>query len=229
MGIYTTRKEAKEAGEKRYAGKPCVKCGNTIRYVSTNKCVECKSNLYRKYREENPEKVKAYNKKHRDANREKVKARNKKYRSENPEKVKAYSKKYYEENSEKVKACKLKYYYENLEVMKARNKKYRSENPERVKERNKNWRLNNPEKTRTHVAKRKAAKLQRTPPWVDYDAIRVFYAEAIRLTNETGIKHHVDHIIPLQGKLVSGFHVHTNLQVITAEENLRKLNSFSIA
>jgi 5-methylcytosine-specific restriction endonuclease McrA len=45
------------------------------------------------------------------------------------------------------------------------------------------------------------------------------YAEARRLTKETGIEHHVDHIKPLAA---GGEHHPDNLRVITAEENLKK-------
>jgi hypothetical protein len=45
------------------------------------------------------------------------------------------------------------------------------------------------------------------------------YAEARRLTKQTGIEHHVDHIKPLAS---GGEHHPSNLRVITAEENLKK-------
>ncbi len=81
---------------------------------------------------------------------------------------------------------------------------------------------------RHHAAKRRAAKLQRIPPWADEEAIAQIYARARALTVETGIEHHVDHEIPLQGKLVSGLHVPANLQILTGSENSRKRNHFEV-
>lgn len=66
----------------------------------------------------------------------------------------------------------------------------------------------------------------RKPPWADSEAMAALYAQAKRLTTETGIPHHVDHVIPLQGEYVSGLHVETNLQILTGAGNLRKKNRF---
>lgn len=79
-----------------------------------------------------------------------------------------------------------------------------------------------------HARKRRAKKLQRTPPWANMRAILVFYEEAARLTAETGAPHHVDHVIPLQGRLVSGLHVETNMQILTGVDNIRKRNRFEV-
>lgn len=63
---------------------------------------------------------------------------------------------------------------------------------------------------------------------VDPDAIKAIYLECARITNETGIPHQVDHIVPLKGKIVSGLHVPWNLQIIPARENRKKSNNFQI-
>ena len=76
------------------------------------------------------------------------------------------------------------------------------------------------------VIKRRAAKMQRKPSWANEQLIAAYYKEAKRLEELTGIQFHVDHIIPLQGELVSGLHVETNLQLLPAHENLGKSNSF---
>lgn len=81
------------------------------------------------------------------------------------------------------------------------------------------WARNNPEKANANSAKRRAAKLNRTPAWSETVEIEKFYANCHKGT-------HVDHIIPLQGKLVSGLHCLANLQYLTAEENKIKKNNF---
>ncbi len=81
---------------------------------------------------------------------------------------------------------------------------------------------------RARRAKARAAKRLRTPPWADMQAIVSFYERAVRLTAETGELHEVDHIIPLQGRIVSGLHVHWNLRVIPQRENRAKSNKYDV-
>jgi hypothetical protein len=92
------------------------------------------------------------------------------------------------------------------------------------------WKKNNAGKTRAIIAKRRADKLKRTPPWLTGEqltAMKKLYKQAAWLTEITGIKWHVDHIVPLKGKNVSGLHIPDNLQVIPAQENLKKGNKLA--
>jgi hypothetical protein len=66
---------------------------------------------------------------------------------------------------------------------------------------------------------KRASKLNRTPIWADLDEINSFYLNCPK-------GYHVDHIIPLQGKMVSGLHVISNLQYLTIKDNLIKHNKF---
>jgi len=91
------------------------------------------------------------------------------------------------------------------------------------------WQKNNKGKVNANTRKRQAAKLQRTPKWLsDFDLLKMqcFYQLAAMYSKESGQQWHVDHIVPLQGKTVSGLHVPWNLQVIPANENIRKSNKY---
>lgn len=84
-------------------------------------------------------------------------------------------------------------------------------------------------KARANDAKRHAAKMQRTPAWLTADDLWLLeqaYDIAALRSKMLGIAFHVDHIIPLQGKYVSGLHVPTNVQVIPWYENVAKANKY---
>ena len=109
-------------------------------------------------------------------------------------------------------------------------KKYRQENKDAMAEYDKRYRQENKGKYKAWKAKRRATKLNATPPWLTdrhHKDIRNIYDEATRMSKRGGVKYHVDHIVPLQGKNVCGLHVPWNLQILTAEENLSKNNSHS--
>ena len=79
-------------------------------------------------------------------------------------------------------------------------------------------------KVKARARKRKVK--HQTPSWASVKEMAKFYRLAERLTRTTGIEHHVDHIVPLFGGLVSGLHCQQNLRVVTAEVNLAKSNKF---
>jgi hypothetical protein len=104
---------------------------------------------------------------------------------------------------------------------------WRNANPHAHRKSSANWKKNNAGHNSAIMAKRRADKLQRTPAWMTKEqlaAIDKLYKQAVWLTKITGVKWHVDHIVPLKGKNVSGLHIPDNLQVIPALENIKKGN-----
>jgi hypothetical protein len=70
--------------------------------------------------------------------------------------------------------------------------------------------------------RRRRREWRNTPKWVDRQEVRALYREAKRLTLETGEMHVVDHIVPLDGKIVCGLHWHVNMEVVHWLENSKK-------
>lgn len=125
-----------------------------------------------------------------------------------------------------------KYYQNNKEKHAASMKAHRANNPNLIKAQGAKYRENNPDKLLAKSAKRRAAKLQRTVAWADLKKIEEVYADCVEInlaakTAGCTERYVVDHKIPLQGKLVSGFHIHTNLQIILEFENGSKGNRFT--
>lgn len=140
----------------------------------------------------------------------------KKYREDHREHINLITKQWNEENSAWVKKRRKLFYQNNKDTLRDRGKKHYQENKPTYL---------------CYSRTRKAEQKRRTPPWLSKEQkkeILQFYIEAKRLFDETGIKYHVDHIVPLQGELVSGLHVPWNLQLLTEAENLSKTNHFEI-
>lgn len=135
---------------------------------------------------------------------------------------------HYELNRDEVRkrnnASCAKFRLANLEAERARVRAACAKNRDRGRNSARQWRLRNPEKHCAKEALRRAGKLKATPTWANLSAIEVLYSKAQALSRETGVLHHVDHIIPLNGVNVSGLHVEYNLQVITAFDNISKSN-----
>lgn len=73
------------------------------------------------------------------------------------------------------------------------------------------------------------ARKTRLAKWLtkaDYELIEAKYAMAKWLSETVGVAYHVDHIIPLRGKNVSGLHVPDNLCVMCGTNNLSKGNKW---
>ena len=127
----------------------------------------------------------------------------------------------------------------NPESCRLRAAKWRANNPKRAAAATARWAAKNKVRRAKYAAdrnkfrrvelatrsgKNRAAKSRATPAWASPERIAEVYRLADRLTKETGVKHQVDHIVPLRSKIVSGLHVEYNLQAIPAVMNLTKSN-----
>ena len=178
--------------------------------MQTKVCYKCKQELCLTLFSKNKER--------KDGINAKCKLCEKKYYEQNKEKISAHNKKYREENKEKY-----------LEYAKIYRKEYYKENKEKVLERHKIYRQENKENKLILCRKRQSQKLKRIPIWLsneDFWVIEEIYKLRKIRSEATKTEWHVDHIIPLQGKNVSGLHCPDNLQIISSVYNFSKGNKW---
>jgi len=155
---------------------------------------------------------------------------NKKYREEHKEEIALSKKLWCEQNKEHKKQKAREWYQKNRELTIARSKAVYEADPD-------NYRLKmkqNYQKHKTAYVIRSYNRTERikqaSPKW-DQELTEFVFEEAQTLTGlreyYTNIKWHVDHVVPLQGKYVSGLHVWNNFQVIPAKINLSKRNKYA--
>ena len=203
------RVAARTAGDKTYVPEdPCAR-GHSLRGVSTGSCIACRAQTARAAIENN---------------RTKYNARKKRERMHRLPEIAAKAKATRANETPTVRAARL-------ETAKIRQRAWRVSNPRHVGSTisKKNYKMCNPEKVRADCVYRRLSKMRRTPAWLTADdlwLIEQAYEIAGVRTRMFGFSWHVDHIIPLQGVLISGLHVPTNLQVIPGVDNVRKANRF---
>jgi len=236
-----SRKDALESGDTFYfTGMPCSKGHVSERYVSTHQCVECckerkkqnvESGESRRYYNENKETILSSSKRYREREKENIARRKKQYAEANKEKIREYKKKYHLEHREEIIAKVKKYTEENKEKIKLRAKQYREKTKARKAEYDKKFDQLNKEYRNHLKAQNRAKRLDRLVLW-DEELTTFVSEEAFDLCKKreeiTGFKWHVDHVLPMCGKNVSGLHVWNNLAVIPAKENLSKNNTYNV-
>ena len=105
----------------------------------------------------------------------------------------------------------------------ANNRAWVLANPEKASDTYKAWAEANPDRYAAIAGKGRVIRRGGSVSSIyNIEFCTPFYAESRRLTRETGIQHHVDHIVPLAK---GGLHCQTNLQVLTASENIAKGDS----
>lgn len=118
------------------------------------------------------------------------------------------SKVYYLDNKDSISKNKKEYYYDNKDEILEKQKEYSKQHYQ-----------NNKAYYKAKTLARLNSLHAATPKWANMAEMNLVYSMC-----EEG--YHVDHIIPLHGKLVCGLHVEHNLQYLPAGDNLAKGNKF---
>ena len=134
-------------------------------------------------------------------------------------------------NKDRIAVLKKAWVLDNAARKAAQDRAYALQNPASRAAARKKWAEANHGLNNALKAANRAARRLRIPIWLSEDdrwLMEQAYEIARIRTEQFGFVWHVDHIIPLKGKTVSGLHVPSNLQVIPYVDNLRKRNRFEV-
>jgi len=215
--------------------KVCTKCGASKPLSDFGKhskskdglnsfCKACKSLAAAAHYRTNSEAIREKTKAYALENRDSVLAQKKVYAEENRDRLKAAKAKWAEENAEHLQAYQADYYSKNTEVIRASQAEYQRNNRPILNAINASWAKRNRAYLSSKYNRLRARDMGAIPAWADFEAIELIYVQANDLSKQSGVVHHVDHIVPLRSKLVCGLHCEANLQVITGAENQSKHN-----
>lgn len=198
---------------------------NGIKWREANKDKNKESR--RQWKINNYEKYKQSREKWAKENQEKIKQKNINYRKRNPEKIKQSQERWLKNNKEKDSLRRKSYRKKNEEKISQRIKKWNEDNKIRNTENKRRWAKNNKHKGAMYTSQRRARLIRATPKWLTQEQlyeIEEWYiiCKEIQWLSEEPLE--VDHIIPLQGKNVCGFHHPDNLRIIPRAKNRQKSN-----
>lgn len=111
----------------------------------------------------------------------------------------------------------LKYQKNHPDVLVKSRRNFYERNKDDYRKRQSEWKIKNKGKVNFWNTKRRINKKSQTPSWANLEAIKQIYINCPK-------GYEVDHIIPLQGQTVCGFHVEYNLQYLTKSDNCKKGN-----
>jgi len=148
------------------------------------------------------------------------------YYKDNSERINLRTRAYDLKNRAKVAERAKRWATNNKDKCAAKSKRYAENNPEKVAARQREYKQNNKDIITAISAKRRAVKLRATPKWINDGYVKLFYKLAKIEEIRTGLKVHVDHIIPLNNPIVCGLHCEDNLQLLSEKANMLKGNRF---